>query len=88
MKTIKLFLILALTLSFSFAATSCRPKHAKQIVNIVDDKIDDLSRNGGIKIKKNPIKQCKSCSGTGQVYYQGYWYQCSKCHGTGKVVFN
>ena len=91
MRTAKRFLMLFLALSFSYVATSCRPNQTKQVVKTVskyaDDYIDDVSRKG-IKVKKNPIKQCKNCSGKGQVYYQGYWYKCSNCNGTGKVIIN
>ena len=90
MKTMKLFLMFVLAISFSFVTTSCRPNQTKQVVKTVSKYaggyIDDVSRNG-IKLKKNPIKQCRDCSGTGKICYQGHWYQCSNCHGTGKVVF-
>lgn len=87
----KFLVMLALAISFSLVTTSCRPNQAKQVVKTVgkyaDDYIDDVSKKG-IKVKKNPIKQCTNCSGTGQVYYQGYWYECSNCRGTGKVIIN
>ena len=83
MKILKFFLMFVLAISFSLS--SCRPKHAKQVVKAVDDYVDDVARKG-VKVKRNPIKQCRDCNGTGQVYYQGYWYECPNCHGTGKVI--
>ncbi len=83
-----LYFVLVVTL---VGFTSCRgnsSKYADDVIRIIKNNGDDAASK--IKPKPNPRprpKQCKNCSGTGRVSYNGYMYECSNCGGDGKVYF-